>query len=125
MITLASACSALFPALALAVSLPGAIVPCTGISCGCRDLVQLVQNILNTGIYFAVFISAILFAWAGWQMISGKSLGESGKIDKAKEVLWNVMIGLVIILAAWLIVDTIMRSLTVIPAWNSLCPDKR
>ena len=116
------AIAVLLPAITVAASLPGTIVPCNGISCTCGDLVQLAQNVLNTGIYFAVFISAVLFAWAGWQMISGKSLGESGKIEEAKKVLWNVMIGLVIILAAWLIVDTIMRSLTTLPVWNSICP---
>ena len=122
LITSALALASTLPAFAAAAALPGRIVTCSGISCTCGDLVQLGENILNTGIYFAVFISAVLFAWAGWQMLSGKSTGQSGKIDKAKEILWNVMIGLVIILAAWLIVDTLMRTLTTSPSWNTICP---
>ena len=123
-ILLASGIAVLLPAIAAAAALPGQIVPssCNGVNCTCADLVLLAQNVLNTGIYFAVFISAVLFAWAGWMMISGKSMGESAKIDEAKKVLWNVMIGLVIMLTAWLIVNTIMKSLTNIPAWNSICP---
>lgn len=110
------------PAVGAAASLPGTIVPCSGISCSCGDLVQLAQNVLNTGIYFAVFISAVLFAWAGWKLLTGKSMGQSGTIEDAKKILWNVMIGLVIILAAWLLVDTLMRTLVINQAWNTICP---
>ncbi len=122
LITSAIALATTLPAFAAAAALPGRIVTCSGINCTCGDLVQLAQNILNTGIYFAVFMSAVLFAWAGWQMLSGKTAGDSGKIEKAKDVLWNVMIGLVIILAAWLLVDTVMRTLTTSPSWNTVCP---
>ena len=116
----------LLPTLAVAAGIPTQIVPatCHGPDCTCGDLVELGQNILNTGIFLAVFLSAVLFAWAGWQMLVGKTAGESGKIDQAKHVLWNVMIGLVIILAAWLIVNTIMQSLTTLSVWNSICPTR-
>ena len=63
-----------------------------------------------------------MFAVAGWKMLTGKTLGESDKISEAKKVLWNVIIGLVIILAAWLLVDTIMRTLTTSQAWSNICP---
>ena len=116
------AIATLLPAVAMAAA-PGQIVPvgCDGVHCTCNHLVQLAQNVLNTGIYIAVFVSAILFAWAGWNMISGKTMGESGKIDTAKQILSNVMIGLVIMLAAWLIVDTLMRGLTKMDSWNKIC----
>ncbi len=114
----------LLPAFAAAAALPGQVVPktCDGIHCSCNDLVLLAQNVLNTGIYFAVFISAVLFAWAGWKMISGKSTGNGEGISEAKKVLWNVMVGLVIILAAWLLVDTLSRTLLASPVWNTVCP---
>lgn len=114
----------LLPTLASAAPLPGQVVPktCDGIHCSCNDLVLLAENILNTGIYFAVFISAVLFAWAGWKMLSGNTMGNSEDITEAKRVLWNVMIGLVIILAAWLLVDTLSRTLLASPVWNTVCP---
>lgn len=122
MLTLAITFAMLLPTLVLAQGIPKQIVPCTGINCTCQDLLRLGENILNTGIYFAVFISAILFAWAGWKMVSAKSMGDSGGIGDAKKILWNVIIGLVIILAAWLLVDTLMRTLTTSSAWSNICP---
>jgi hypothetical protein len=97
------------------------IVTCKGVDCKCSDLVKMAENVLNTGIYFAVFISAVLFAWAGWKMVSGKSMGDGEKIGEAKKILWNVIIGLVVILAAWLLVDTLMRTLTQSVIWSDIC----
>lgn len=116
----------LAPLLALAAGIPDKIVPCTGTDCTCKDLTLVAQNVINTSIFVAIFLSAILFAWAGWKMLSGKSVGDSEGISGAKEVLWNVVIGLVIIIAAWLIVDTIVKTLTssgtVQGVWNTICP---
>ena len=104
---------------------PGQIVPkeCNDPrTCGCAQLVQLAQNILNTGIYIAVVLSAILFAWAGFKYLNA---GSSGAQTEAKTLLWNVTIGLVLILVAWGIVDTIIK--TIAPGsggagwiWNQL-----
>lgn len=118
----------LVPAFAGAAGVPDRIVPCHGTDCTCADLTTVAQNIINTSIFVAVFLSAILFAWAGWKMLSGKSLGSGEDINAGKEVLWNVVIGLVIIIAAWLIVDTIVKTLTASGAvkgvWNTICPSK-
>src|SRR3989338_8569796 len=92
------------PAIAFA-QIP-TIVPCNGTDCTFCHIAQLAQNVLNGGIYLAVFLSAILFAYAGWQYITAG--GESGKASEAKKIFWNVGVGLVLILAAWLIVDMIM-----------------
>lgn len=99
------------------------IVPCNGADCSLCDLATLAQNILNTAIYLAVFLSAGLFAWAGWQYLTAQ--GNSGKAGAARQTFWNVGVGLVIILAAWLIVDTIMKTLTPnggkFGPWNQIC----
>lgn len=115
------------PSLAFAANpLPGQIVPekCNEIG-GCQsvcDIATVAQNVLNTGIYVAVFLSAILFAWAGWLYLSSVAGGE---ISRAKEIFMNVAIGLVIILAGWLVVDTLMRTLVgnggSFGPWNKIC----
>jgi hypothetical protein len=116
------------PAFVGAAGIPEKIVTCQGINCTCADLTTVAQNIINLSIFVAIFLSAILFAWAGWKMISGRSMGSHGAIDEGKEVLWNVVIGLVIIIAAWLIVDTIVKTITasgtVKGVWNSICPSR-
>jgi len=85
------------------------------------DLAQLAQNVLNDGIFAAVFLSAILFAWAGWQIVAGSSAGDTGKIKQGKNIFWYVSIGLVLIICAWLIVSVIMSALTNNSNWNILC----
>ncbi|HUO50272.1 MAG TPA: hypothetical protein VMU25_01775 [Candidatus Paceibacterota bacterium] len=103
------------------------IVPteCNG-NGGCQsicDLAQLAQNVLNDGIYIAVFLSTILFAWAGWKHMSAG--GNSHQIQEANKVFRNVFIGLIIILSAWLIVDTIIGAIGGAPSghmpWNQIC----
>jgi len=92
-------------------------------NCGICDIAELAQNTLNAGIYIAVFLSAILFAWAGWKYVSAG--GDSGKVKSAREIFTNVLIGLVIILAGWLVVDTIMKTFVSESAtfgpWNDIC----
>ena len=109
------------PALALAQGgLPDKIVPCSGVDCTFCDLAQLAQNILNTGIFVAVFLSAVLFAYAGWLYLSNEALGEQ---MRARAMFQNVAFGLAIILGAWLFVDTLMKTLlggSYLP-WNSVC----
>ncbi len=107
-------------------SLPGQIVPasCNEVG-GCQsicDLATIAQNVLNTGIYIAVFLSAILFAWAGWLYLTSAAGSE---ISRAKSIFFNVVVGLVIILAGWLVVDTLMRTLVgnggSFGPWNKIC----
>lgn len=113
----------LAPTLTLAAGLPSQIVTCTGIDCGVCDLAQLAQNVLNTGIYIAVFLSAVLFAYAG--AIMATAGGNTEKISSARGIFTNVAIGLVIILAGWLVVDTLMRTLvgsnSSFGPWNRIC----
>lgn len=114
------------PTIALAQGgIPKAIVPdtCNGVG-GCQsicDIAKLAQNVLNTGIYFAVFISAILFAYAGFQ--AATAAGNAEKYANAKSIFGNVVIGLIIILVGWLAVDTLMKTMTgeKLGPWNQVC----
>ncbi len=112
----------LLPLLASAQLIKTIVPDCNGPNCSVCHLVELVQNIISTGIYVSIFMSAIFFAYAGWLYVSS-GIDNIGDIGKAKSIFWNVTIGLVIILAAWLIVDTIVRGLVkgeYLP-WTALC----
>ena len=78
-------------------------------NCGICDLAQLAQNVLNAGIYIVIFLSAVLFSWAGWKYVTAG--GNVGKATQAREIFTNVLVGLIIILAGWLVVDTLMKTL--------------
>lgn len=113
----------LLPSAALAVSSPTSIVPsdCNQPG-GCKsicDIAALAQNLLDIGIFLAVFLSAILFAWAGWKYLTAG--GNPSEISQAKHLFLNVAVGLILILAAWLIVDTLIRTLTNVGNWSALC----
>jgi hypothetical protein len=99
--------------------LPEKIVPCNGIDCKCEDLVQLAQNLINGGIFLSIFLAALLFAYAGWLYLSNEAIGQK---DKAKKLFSNVAIGLIVIMVAWLVVDTLMSSLLKDNiVWNNIC----
>ena len=113
---------AISPSLAFAANpTDKALVSCNGVDCTFCDIATTAQNVLNMGIYVVVFLSAVLFAWAGGKYVTAG--GDTGKTGEARRILTNVGIGLVLILAAWLIVDTIMKTLTngSFGPWNKVC----
>jgi len=89
------------------------IVPCGGAGedpCDFNYALILVNNIINFLLYtFAVPVATVMFAYAGWLFLS--AAGDSGQVTRAKSITWSVVVGLVIALAAWLIVNTITSSL--------------
>lgn len=115
----------LMPSLTLAQSLSEAIVPknCQGANaaktCGICDIAQLAQNLINTAIFLAVILSAILFAWAGFKMMVGRD--NSAERKAGKDIFFKVIVGLVIILAAWLLVDTLFNMMTGDHLWAQVC----
>ena len=99
------------------------IVSCRDVACTVCDIAKTAQNLLNTAIYIAVFMSAILFAYAGFIYIT--NIANHGEISKAKNIFANVIIGLVIVLVSWLVIDTLMKVLVASDAnlgpWNKVC----
>jgi hypothetical protein len=110
------------PMLASAAGLPAKIVSCTGTDCTVCDIATTAQNVLNTAIYILVFLAAVMFAWAGFKMLT--SGGDSEGYTSGKRIFGNVLIGLIIILAGWIVIDTLMRTF-VNPGsfgpWNKIC----
>lgn len=82
---------------------------CSGTDCSACNVVHLANGIIKwlIGILFVIF--AILVAVAGVRLVV--SGGNHHALDEAKSMFLNAIIGFIIILSAWLIVDTIMRAL--------------
>jgi hypothetical protein len=110
---------AMSPMITLAAGIPDQIVPCNGLDCTVCSIATLGQRVLNMGIYLAVFLAAVLFAWAGVKFLTNRE--NSGEISKAKSIFLNVLIGLVGVLAAWLLIDTIMYAFMGNHLWSQLC----
>ena len=76
--------------------------------CGFCDLLVLGQSIMNFLVFFAVLISVLFFVFAGFLLVTGGA-NESTR-SRAKKIFFNVVIGLLVTLAAWLIVNVIMMT---------------
>lgn len=86
-----------------------AFAGCTGTDCTACNIVDLVNGGLQWFLGFLFVLFAVLVAWAGFGLVT--SSGNHHALDEAKSKFTNAIVGLIIILAAWLIVDTIMRGL--------------
>lgn len=90
------------------------LVPCGttgGQPCGFSDLVVLFQRVMNFLLWrVMVPLATLSIAFVGVQFIT--ATGNPGKLDKAKTILWDVLFGIFIALAAWLIINTIFTVLT-------------
>lgn len=84
------------------------IVPCNGPECQACHLIELGDNIIDFLISIFAAIGTIMFAVAGLIMVT--SGGDESRVKQAKSVMTNVVIGFIILLSAWLIVDTVMKT---------------
>ena len=88
--------------------LAAGLVPCVD-NCDYADLFILVQNILNFMVYIAVPIATIVIVYAGILFVW--SAANEKKRSEAKTMLTDGAVGLILILAAYLIISTILKAL--------------
>ena len=89
------------------------LVPCGGNGeheCRLNDLIGMANGIVAYLLYIGVFIGVVMISYAGFTLVV--SQGNENAMEKAKSRVWNVVIGFVIILLAYLIIDTILYVLT-------------
>lgn len=92
----------------------GPLVPCGGPdqpACDPCYIIVLVINLLNFMILtLAPAIALLAFLYAGF--VYAFSGGSDSRITAAKTVLWNVVIGSLIVFGAYFIVDTVIKVVT-------------
>ncbi len=97
---------------------PGYLIVCdpapapgTGSTNDCHfdDLIRLGVNIINFLIVLSTALAAIGIAYAGFLMLS--SGGDEGKVKQAKSMLTKIVIGLIFVIAGWVIVNTVIVAL--------------
>lgn len=104
-----------------------ALVPCgpgVGHECAWCDLMTLGKNIIDFIVYYLVFpITAVMIVVGGlFVMTAG---GSESRFSKGKEIATAAVIGLLIALTSWIIINTIMGIATgytniVGRPWNEL-----
>ena len=87
----------------------GGLVTCSGADCGSCQLVAMINLIIVwlIGILFMLF--AVMMVVAGFGLVT--SGGNQSALEAAKSKFTNAIIGIIIVIAAWLIVDTVMKGL--------------
>lgn len=88
------------------------LVPCSGPACKWCDVFALLQKVLNTGTSILVFIVIIFIMYGGLLYIIGGSAGSDAQTKRAKEIIMDAIVGFVLILLAWLLVNTVIVGLS-------------
>ncbi len=97
---------AILPAFVLAAE---GIVPCGrgGSECSFADLAKLINSMINfLTLKLAVPLATASIAVAGIMYVT--AAGSQGQVDKAKDIIYYAAWGLVLSLAAYLIITTIL-----------------
>ncbi len=90
-------------------ALAAGLVPCNGPDCDFSSLATLVNNIINWFLGISVSVAAITFAIAGGEMLFNP--GNTVKIEEALGMFKKTIIGILIVLCAWLIIHTVIAAL--------------
>jgi len=124
----------IMPALSLAADTP--LVPCNNnnapvtnsdgsitqpVKCDFNQLMNMVNIVIKFLLFdMAIPIAAIMFTFAGFELVT--SGGSTEKRGLAKKVFTNAVIGLIIAVACWLIVDSVLHIMGYNGAWIGFNP---
>jgi hypothetical protein len=97
----------LFPSLVLGQD-PEGLVTCSGPDCNLCSFVDMVNGLVDWLFGFLVLAAVLGLMITGFKMVV--SGGNESAWTQAKSMFTNIIIGFVIVLSAWLIVDTILKA---------------
>ncbi len=122
-------CSLFIPVAADAAlwKLGDPLVPCGTVasgktSCGYYDVIQLIQNIIAFLLWLAAPIATLLFAYAGFLYLTARD--DEGQVKIAHQIFIDVLVGVFIMVSAFLIVYIITDRLLQDPYRSSLPLEK-
>lgn len=89
----------------------GLVPPCVSneTGCGFNDFLILAQTIMNFIRDLSITVAVIMFTWAGVLYLT--AAGAQDQIKKAHKIFTNVLIGFIVIISAWLVINTIANAL--------------
>jgi len=83
---------------------------CPASGCTFCDLSKLGQNVINFSIEIASVLAIAFIVYGGIMMMLGS--GNPQKIKESQGVIWAAIIGVVIALTTWIILNTFFHLLT-------------
>lgn len=122
----------LFPLILLAIlliptiTIAAGLVPCGGpgeSACQLCEFITLIDNVVDWLVKILSIVVAIVFVVSGLQLVT--STGDVSAKESAKKRIINTVIGFVIVLSAWLLIDLGMKSLLAtgnasLGPWNAI-----
>lgn len=88
------------------------------VPCEWPQFIALVNELIRFGIYLAVVFATLTIAYAGFRMLT--AAGNESQISAAKGMIWNAVLGIIIVMIAWLIVQYILTSIGLNPNYSLL-----
>jgi len=85
----------------------GGLVKCSGPDCNLCTLVTMTNEILQWVMGVLISLAVLGLMYAGIKLVT--SGGDTSAWTSAKNMFTNIIIGFVIVLSAWLIVDTLLK----------------
>lgn len=82
---------------------------CTYGECTTCDILKTAQLIINFFVLVCVLVATVLFVNAGVLYLGASA--NPGNVSRAHKIFFNTVIGLIIILSAWLVIGVIMTTL--------------
>ena len=84
------------------------LVPCNGLDCTFCHLLTLAKNVINFSLYYiAVPLVVIFIIYGGFVILTAGDKPE--KVSDGRKIITSAIIGLLIALLAWLLIDTILQ----------------
>jgi hypothetical protein len=93
-----------------------ALVPCGREgqpACTWCDLMQLIKNVIDFLMYLVIPLSVIMIVIGG--IIIMTAAGSTQRVSQGKEIVTAALIGLLIALLSWIIIDTILKIISTTP----------
>jgi len=98
------------PLSVLAANITAPIVPQGTCPLGYGAFFKVIQNLVNDSIIFASFIAVILIAYAGFLFVTNSASPDN--LAKGRKILMSTVIGFIIVISAWLIVNEFISIFT-------------
>ncbi len=80
--------------------------------CGWVQLVQLGTEILSFGVYIAILGATAVIVLAGWKILTAG--GDEGAVKTGKKMLWASIVGIIVTMSAYMLVQFVLTKLGVI-----------
>ena len=85
------------------------LIPCDGPDCNFGSLILLAKGVASKLFILGLALAPIIFAYAGFLMLTSQD--SPAKRTTAKKIFWNVALGLVVMMCAWVFVNLILTAL--------------